>query len=275
LVEKDTDGITLYGREQGDRSGLEQALDLAAALWTVAAEVHGPRRQTKDKHISERLALVNTSPLAGATFYKEYSRLNEGRSPDEVLTRACEALLTLRGGDLMDLVQQLAEKSLEIALPTRGAGRGKPRRYELIFRETVTAMRRAFDAIPELRHRALTNQPPSEQSVSELKRLTAGTLLKALERRQEQRRGETFVRAWGDTLSRLVGEFVDLVVDQVYLNRAGGSFAHFLRQENTLADGIFYYTDRVLSEKWEEYNAQRAKQQDQTMTTTAFSESNQ
>jgi hypothetical protein len=50
-----------------------------------------------------------------------------------------------------------------------------------------------------------------------------------------------------------VGEFVDLVVDEVYLKRAGGSFARFLRLENSIADGIFYYTDRVLDERWKAY----------------------
>lgn len=266
LLEKvmpSADGITLYGREQGERSGLEKALDLAAALWAVNEHLqrHLQPKNQKDKRISERLALANTSPLAGATFYKEYSRLNDGRSPDEILTRACQVLLNLQGGDLMDLVQQLAEKSLDIALPWRVTGRGKPRRYELVFRETVAAMRQAFDAIPELRKTALTNQPPSEQSVSELKNLTAGTLLKALERRQQQRRGEITVRAWGDDLSRLTGEFVDLVADEVYLRRAGGSFARLLRLENTLADGIFYYTDQVLDKKWDEYNQEKAARQ--------------
>lgn len=253
------DGITLYGREHGARSGLEQALDLAAALWVINEHLqrHLQLRNQKEKRISERLVLANASPLAGATFYKEYSRLSDGRSPGEVLTRACQVLLDLKGGELMSLVQRLAEKSLEIALPWRGTGRGKPRRYELIFRETVAAMRQAFDAIPELRKTALTNQPPAEQSVTDLKGLTAGKLLKALERRQQQQRGEITVRAWGDKLSRLTGEFVDLVVDEVYLGRAGGSFARLLRLENTLADGIFYYTDQVLDEKWEQYTKEK------------------
>lgn len=256
-----SNGISLYGLEQNSRSGLAKAMDLATALWVATSEIRAPNRPTKDKHISERLALVNTSPLAGATFYKEYSRLNEGNSPAEILTKGCQVLLELKGGELMDLVQQLAEKSLEIALPLRSTGRGKPRRYELIFRETVAAMRKAFDSIPELRKTALTNQLPSVQSISELKNLTAGTLLKALERRQEQRRGEILVQAWGKDLSRLVGELVDLVVDKVYLHRARGSFAQFLRLENTIADGIFYHTDRVLEKKWQIYNCEKAARQ--------------
>ena len=260
-----TDEITLYGREQGRRSGLERVLDLSAALWVVTADVHAPGRNTKDKHISSRLALMNTSPLAGATFYKEYGRLNDGSSPYPTLTRACEVLLDiqaeLHGGELMDLVEKVAEKSLEIALPGGASGRGKARRYELVFREGVSAMRKAQQLIPEMREAAVSGKPPSSQAVSELKRLAAGTLLKAMERRQETRRGDIVVRAWGKQLGQLVGEFIDILVDELYLGRAGGSFARFLRLENSLADGIYYYIDRNLSRHWEDYKQQRAAQQ--------------
>ncbi|MFQ6100054.1 MAG: type I-D CRISPR-associated protein Cas10d/Csc3 [Anaerolineae bacterium] len=259
-----TDEVTLYGREKGERSGLERVLDLSAALWAVTADVHAPQRNTKDKHISGRLGTLNTSPLAGATFYKEYGRLNEGQSPFPTLTTACEVLLEVQGGELMDLVEKIAQKSLEIALPRGASGRGKARRYELVFREAVSAMRQAQKMIPEMREAAIGGRRPSAQSIAELKRLTAGTLLKGLERRQESRRGEIFVRAWGDQLGRLVGEFVDLLVDELYLGRAGGSFARFLRLENSLADGIYYYTDRHLGEEWAAYKAARKESGEQT-----------
>lgn len=157
----------------------------------------------------------------------------------------------------MDLVEKIARKSLEIALPFGAAGRGKARRYELVFREAVSAMRRAQQMIPEMREAAIGGRRPSEQAVAELKWLTAGTLLKGLERRQESRRGEIMVRAWGEELGRRVGEFVDIIVDELYLGRAGGSFARFLRLENQLADGIYYYTDRHLGEEWAVYKAAR------------------
>lgn len=259
-----TDEVTLYGRERGRRSGLEQALDVSAALWVVTADVHKEDRGTKDKHISGRLEKLNTSPLAGATFYKDFGRLNEGQSPHPTLTKACEVLLEtqadLHGGELMDLVEKIAQKSLEIALPIPPPppGRGKARRYELVFREGVSAMRKAQQMIPEMRAVALGERAPEAQSVAELKRLTAGTLLKGLERRQGSSRGETFVRAWGERLGRLVGEFIDILVDELYLGRAGGSFARFLRLENALADGIYYYTDRNLSRLWEEHKQQKA-----------------
>lgn len=256
-----TDTVTLYGRERGLPSGLERMLDLSAALWVVTADVHREGRSTKDKHISVRLETLNTSPLAGATFYKEYGRLNEGQSPYPTLTRACEVLLETQaspdGGELMDLVERIAEKSLEIALPLGAAGRGKARRYELIFREGVSAMRRAQQLIPEMRTASLGAKTPPPQTVAELKRLTAGTLLKGLERRQETKRGEIVVRAWGADLGRLVGEFTDLLVDELYLGWAGGNSARFLRLENTLADGIYYYTDRNLSRLWDDYKRER------------------
>ena len=256
-----SDAVSLYGRERGERSGLERVLDLGAALWTVTADVHAPNRPTKDKHVAGRLGLVNVNPLAGAHFYREYSRLNNDQSPFPTLARACEVLLEIQGGELMGLVEQIAEKSLEIGLPFRprpGQRRGTARRYELVFREGMDAMRKAFNLIPELRETALTGRPPSADSIAELKRLASGTLLKGMKRRQATKRGEIFVNPWRKDLGQLTGEFLDLLVDEVYLNRAGGSFARFLRLENSLADGVYYYTDRNLSRLWDEYNKQKA-----------------
>lgn len=260
--------VTLYGRERGRRSGLERVLDASAALWTVTADVHRDGRATKDKHISGRLETLNTSVLAGATFYKEYGRLNDGNTPYPALTRACEVLLELQsdlhGGELMDLVERIAQKSLEIGLPSGASGRGKARRYELVFREGISAMRKAQQLIPEMREAALGSHAPSPQAVTELKRLAAGTLLKGLERRQENKRGDILIRAWGEDLARLVGEFVDILVDELYLGRAGGSFARFLRLENSLADGVYYYTDRHLSMEWAAYKEARKDREEHT-----------
>jgi len=71
------------------------------------------------------------------------------------------------------------------------------------------------------------------------------------------------VRAWGEELGRLVGEFVDILVDELYLGRAEGSFARFLRLANPLADGIYYYTDRHLGEAWAAYKAARKGSEEQ------------
>jgi hypothetical protein len=252
LLSDRTDNVSLYGREQGERSELEVVLDLSAALWTATTNL----QPGKDKDIAGRLGRLNVDPLAGAHFYKEYGRENEGKSPYPTFTTACKVLLDIRGGELMDLVERIASKSLEIALPWRTSGRGKARRYELVFREAVSAMRKAQRMIPEMRKAAISGQRPPKQSISELKRLAAGTLLKGLERRQERKRGDITIRAWGDELGRLVGEFIDILVDDLYLGRAKGNFARFLRLENSLADGIYYYTDRNLSQLWDEHKQQ-------------------
>ena len=268
LMGERTDEVTLYGREKGLRSGLERVLDLSAAVWMATADVHAPKRRTKDKHISNRLATVNASPLAGATFYKEFGRLNDGQSPYPALQTACQVLLETeaetQGGELMDLVKTIAEKSLEIALPFHTRGRGKARRYELVLREAVSAMRRAQQIVPEMREAAIGRRKLSAQSIAELKQLAAGTLLKGLERRRGSRRGEILVRAWGNELGRLVGEFIDILVDELYLGRARGSFGRFLRLENALADGVYYYTDRNLARVWGEYKQERADREKDT-----------
>ncbi len=253
-----TDEVSLYGRERGGRSELERVLDLSAALWTVTTGL----RPGKDKDCAQRLGRLNTDPLAGAHFYKEYGREHDGQSPSRPFDIACQVLLEIQGGELMSLVERIAQKSLEIALPLIPIGRGKPergkaRRYELLFRETVSAMRKAQQVIPEMREAAISRQRPSEQSIAELKQLTAGTLLKELERRQSGGRGAIYVRVRGEELNRRVGEFVDLVVDELYLGRAGGNFARFLRLENSVADGIYYYIDRHLSEEWAAHKASR------------------
>jgi hypothetical protein len=249
------DAISLYGRERGARSGLERVLDLSAALWVVTAGL----TPGKDKHVSARLERLNTDPLAGAFFYKEYGREHDGASPQSPFDVACHVLLQTQGGALMNLVEQIAQKSLEIALPISAAGRGKARRYELIFREAVSAMRKAQQSIPELRSAALGTHHPSDQAVAELKTLTAGALLKGLQRRQESKRGDIVVRAWGGELGRLVQEFVDIVVDELYLQRAKGNLAVFLQLENQVANGIYYYTDRHIGELWNEHKQQKAK----------------
>lgn len=255
------DTISLYGTEVGQQSGLERALDLCAALWVVTSEVHRPESQAKDKYIAERLGAVAVEPLAGASFYREYGRLNNDASPFPVLVKACEKLLHHFGGELMDLITQIVEKSLEIRLPFREFGRGKAHNYELVLREAVDAMRSAFRLVPELRQAALTGRKPSDDAIAELKRQAAGTLLKAMERRQMTRRGDGVINPWRKDLGNLISEFIDLLVDEVFLGRARGSFAQFLRLENSLADGVYYCTDRLINEKWEAYDKAKAQSQ--------------
>jgi hypothetical protein len=266
ILDEQTNAVSLYGREKEGCSGLEQVLDLCSALWMITTEVRriAFSKPTKDKQIAERLGMVNVEPLAGAHFYKEYSRLNEDRSPFETLARACEVLMEIKGGEMMDLVRQIAEKALEIRLPFRAYARGKTHSYELVFREGVDAICKAFEIIPELQRTALISGKPSEESIAELKEIAAGRLLKAMERRMTTGRGDGVINPWRGDLNALARELIGLLVDEVFLKRARGSFAHFLRLENSLADGIYYYTDRFIDQKWEEYKKAKAAHEAET-----------
>jgi len=159
----------------------------------------------------------------------------------------------------MDLVSRISETALDVRLPYRHSGRGKAHNYELPLRETVAAMRRAYTLIPELRKVALTGAKPSAESVAELKKQTAGTLLKAMERRYDPQRYQNIINPWHGSLNQLVEKLVDLMVDEVFLMRANGSFARFLRLENGLADGVYYCTDQVIAKKWEKYSVAKKK----------------
>ncbi len=213
--------ISLYGYENNQPSGLETTLDLSAALWMITTNL----RPNKDKHVAGRLERLNLDPLAGAFFYKEYGRENDDQSPYYPLDIACQILLEIKGGHLMDLVEKIAEKSLAIALPRSTTGRGKARRYELVFREGISAMRKAQKTLPEMRQAALSRKHPTPETTAELKRLASGTLLKGLDRRRQTKRGEIIVIAWGDELARLCGELIEILVDDLYMGRAWGSFA--------------------------------------------------
>lgn len=264
MLDGNADSVTLYGREKGERSGLERVLDLSAALWTVTASVHAPNRNTKDRHVAGRLSLTNVNPLAGAHFYKEFSRLNEGKTPLSPLDTACALLLEIYGGDLMNLVEDVSQQALAIRLPFRGSGRGKVHNYELTMREGVSALRKAFALVPTLREATVTGERPPTEAITEIKYLASGALLKAMERRIAARRGDGVINPWYGDLNQLTHNLIDTLVDEVYLKRADGSFARFLRLENSLADGVYYYTDRHLPELWEKYNQRKAERQSQT-----------
>jgi len=247
------DALRLGEQGRGERSGLERLLDLIAAFWVLTINL----LPSKDKYVSARIKRFNIDPLAGAFFYRQYDRERDNTSPRSLVGVACQLILQEKGDEWMSIVEQIARKSLEIALPIGAIGRGKAHRYELLFRETVAAMRKAQQVIPELREATLRAQRPSDQVVAELKVLTVGAVLKMLRRRQDNQRWGVFVRAWGEDLNRLVKEFVDLVVDELYLKRAKGDLAAFLQLENQVANGVYYYTDINLDDLWNEYKRKK------------------
>ena len=134
--------------------------------------------------------------------------------------------------------------------------------YELIFREAVSALRKSYQLIPELRHSAVSGAHPSIESIKILKGLTAGTLLKLVDRRIRTRRGDLTILLRGEKLTHAIEEFIDLIVDEVYLGYAAGNFAKFIRLENSLADGIYFYTESNLPQLWEKYKLNKADKQE-------------
>ncbi|MFN4073587.1 MAG: type I-D CRISPR-associated protein Cas10d/Csc3 [Thermus sp.] len=245
------DEVTLSGREKDGRSGLEQALDLSAALWVVTTSL----RPGEDKHISARLGRVNVDPLAGAYFYKEYGRENDGKSSGSLFEIACEVLLEAQGGELKVLAEKIAQKCLDIALPTIKYGRGKAHRYELIFREAVSVLRWGLRETPNF---------PSEEAIRELKYFVVSILYKRLDSRRQSRRGDILIKPFKqEDLRRLLEELVNILVDELYLGRAGGSLARFRQLENAIASVIYYYTDKNFDSLWNNYRQLREEYKQQ------------
>ncbi len=247
----DKDGVSL--------ENLESVLDLSSALWIINSLMRDGR---KDKHISELLELISTNPLAGAIFYKAHAREQAKKpkwdEPPGHFTKACSILLNYFGGDTMDLAKEIAEKSLEIALPFRGSGRGKFHRFELIFREAVKAIREAMKAIPDVKTLISSGKQIPEEKLTEVKTLAIGTLKKAMERRQQTRRGEIIVnpRFKSEGEFRVdIEQMISLVVDELFVKRARGGFAKFIDLENSVADGIYYVIDKQLPQEWNKRKA--------------------
>lgn len=246
LPERDAPRVsTSADRSAGPAStSLIEGLDLLAALWQINSD-YGTERErrrqgkAKDKHVAERLEELTHNPLAGAHFYKQYSRLPEEPVPHGTYARACEVLLERRGGELMEIVKELASRSMELFLPYPQYGRGKAHTYELVFREAMDAIRKA-----------------PAKSREELQSLAAGTLLKGLERRWLSRRGEGIVNPDRGDLNQMVGNFVGMLIGEVLEKRANGSMAAFNRLANSLADGIYYEIDRQVAARMADWRKQ-------------------
>jgi len=226
-------------------ASLLEALDVLASVWQVNSELRSrtARQATKDKNVAARLEELGANPLAGAFFYRQYARLNDEQSPFDTYTKACSILLERKGGALMNIATQLAEKSLALFLPLTRYGRGKAHVYELMFRTAVEAIRKAPSA-----------------DIEETKSFAAGTLLKALERRSQSERSEGIVNPTRGNLNQLAWEFVSILVDEVLVNRARRSVVNFNRLANSLADAIYFQIDRELPSAWERWKETRDAQ---------------
>jgi CRISPR type I-D-associated protein Csc3/Cas10d len=245
---------SIPGNETGiSLNHLGKALDVCSAVWVINGYI---RRNQPDKHVAEIFEEINNNPLAGAAFYKRYARENEGAEPPEFYIKACNFLLTHFGEEFMNLVEKLAETSLEIALPFRGPGRGKFHRYEMVFRDAIDAVREAVKVIPEAKKAVAFGKPLPDEALVQIKELAAGKLLKNLERRQESRRGDLLPNPWhrGEVQFReIIEEMINLIVDELLVKRAHTSFKKFIELENTLADGLYFVIDRELPKQWDAY----------------------
>ena len=228
-------------------------LDLGASLWQINS---GVNRRTKDKHIAKRLEKIAVEPLAGACFYKEYSRLNDDKSPQPIYTKACQTLLEYLGGNAMTLAEELAEQSMNLFLPLSKSGRGKAHSYELIFREALESFKTVYKKVVP----SNPGLPVEPERIEEVKDLMSGRLLKGLERRQERQGGGGLINPWRKSLNAEIRVFVNLIVDRLFLERAHGSFTELNQMINPMADGIFYVVDTRLSDKWKAYKELKTAQ---------------
>lgn len=226
-------------------------LDLSASLWQINS---GVNRRTKDKHVAARLRKIAVEPLAGACFYKEYFRLNDDKTPHAIYTKACKTLLEYLGGSAMTLAEELAEQSMNLFLPLSKNGRGKVHMYELVFREAMESFKAVYKKVVPLN----LGQTVDPERIDEVKDLMSGRLLKGLERRQESKGGGGVINPWRKSLNTEIRTFVTLIVDELFLERAHGSFTELNQMVNPMADGIFFVIDSRLSDKWKVYKEQKA-----------------
>ncbi|MCS6859650.1 MAG: type I-D CRISPR-associated protein Cas10d/Csc3 [Abditibacteriales bacterium] len=207
-------------------------IDVLSAAWEVNAALAGGSGNL-DKQVAGVLERLNTSPLAGATFYKERER--DDRPVYDIFTQGCDILLRKKGGETMELVEQLTERSLDLFLPlTRREG--KAHRYETVFRTAVEVVKR--------------NPKVSDE---ELIARVGGAIVKRLERVSGGA-----VPLHGEELNAAALAFARLVVKDLFRERCKGSAARLTHEENALADAIYFLTDQKIRQRWETYKAKQA-----------------
>lgn len=220
---------------------LPRVLDVLAALWEVVNVL-----DSKDKNIARRFQAQLASPLGGAMFYKEEVRQQAFVTPAFVL--ACRTLLDYYGGAEMDLAREIAELSMEIFLPRRGKQEGRAHRYETVFRTAVESLKKSAGFSP-----------------AEMKTLLAGTLQKRLQRLDG---GDTgYLACRGEELAEKLSRLADLLVDELFIKRCGGSMARLNSLSNALADGIYFITDTQIAERSEKFWAARRRSGEQPAET--------
>lgn len=242
---------------QGEKIAIDvkSAMHALSALWVVNEGLTGQsvaQSRNQDKQIANRLNLFNSNTLAGAAFFKE--RLRDDLSASPEFTSACEYLLTLSGGWKVDIAKTLTQQSLAIFLPSIPRdGKGKAHQYERLFRLALESLKTMAEV----------------EDASEMKARIAGALLKTVMRQRDiAKRGGAVgsLNSFGDELTRRVHAFAATIVDELFDKRCGRNISKLLKEENSIADGIFFYTEQDIRPAWEAYRQRRASQQANKLT---------
>jgi hypothetical protein len=232
---------------KGEGITVQNAMDAFSALWVVnenlTSQSIAAGRRNLDKQVGALLNQLNSNSLAGAAFYKERQRDDLPVSPE--FTKACTYLLESMRGWKLDLAETLAHQSLAIFIPGGSSdGKGKANQYERLFRlalETIKGMVKVED--------------PAEMKVR-----IAGALIKAVERQvglSKRGRFAGVLACYGEELNRCTYEFAETFVEELFIKRCGRNVSRLLAEENSLADGIFFVTDRDLRKYLDDYRQRR------------------
>ncbi len=250
---------------------LSTMLDLFSAVWETNAALFphkpGKMRRNLDKQIASILQEVNTNHLAGATLYK--MRARDGQPSYSAFTRACHLLLpqtdkndlrrdlheggyTLmldqEGEAWMNLAKEITDVSLQLYKPNKGKdGRGRAHRFETLFRTGVEALKGNSTTVLD-----------DDERIARV----AGTLLKRLERLQENRQ-QGYVPLYGTPRIAAARQLAELLVYELFHNRCGQSIAKLTHEENNLADAIYFLTFEGIQRYWEEKKKMEEKEKTQ------------
>ena len=239
---------------------LPAMLDMLAAAWEVNAALYKGKpgeRRNLDKQVASVLEEINTNYLAGATLYKMCER--DKAAPYAALSRACQILLPQQGdqadairrtlyadgyelmidkegGDMMNLAQRITDTSLKLYLPLTKK-EGRVHRYETLFRTGVEAIKSNANIEDE-----------------ELMARVAGNILKRLDRISGGP-----CPTYGDARVKIVQEFCEVLVKDLFSQYCGRSVSKLTHQENHLADAIYFLTAQQINARWDEYRKQHPK----------------
>ena len=206
-------------------SRIKDLLDLLSSVWEINNHLND-----RDKQIAGILSELNSNNLAGAHFYKRYEQEN-GYTAPELLVGSAEILLSFFGGEKMNLAKEIAKKSFNLYRPSSRQD-GKAHRYESLFRTAVEGIKE-------------TDADSEEEIVSRV----AGRIDKRLQRLSQE---QGFVCNY---TQEEIEDFVRHIVEKLFIERCSRSYAELEKEMNSLADGVYFETDKLVKKFWEEREA--------------------